>query len=266
MITSPSNRLIKEIQALNSLRKRREQTGLFVAEGRKLFDEAPAELRYRTVISEEYEKTGEPLPDDIPYDVVPDSLFRRISDTKTPQGILSVLRKPVYKREQLLDYENPFLLLLEDIQDPGNLGSMIRTAEGAGVTGVVMSKGCADLFQPKTIRSTMGSVFRVPFLVVDDMPAFAKELKRGGFVVAGTHLSGDVSYTEAPYEMPCAVIIGNEGKGMSERLARECSLLLKIPMEGRVESLNAAAAAAVVLYAAHAARHRGAQKGKGDTS
>ena len=258
MITSARNQQIKEIQALNQRHKERVKTGLFAAEGIKIFTEAPKELIHRVFISESFEKNNASLLGGINYEVVADTLFGNICDTKTPQGILCLLRQPSYKREDLLGdgTRAPFLLLMEDIQDPGNAGTIIRTAEGAGVTGIILSKGCVDLFSPKTIRSTMGSVFRVPFIYEDDLDDTVKWLSENNIHTYGAHLKGTCSYTDPSYTGGTAFFIGNEGNGLSDFLSSKCDTLIRIPMEGRLESLNAAIASAVLMYTVHYQRNQ----------
>ena len=255
MITSASNPLIKEIQALNAARKKRDETGLFIAEGKKIFLEAPRALVRKVIVSETFEKNNAAFLKYAEHETVTDSLFDRISDTKTPQGIMTVFQKPAYDAGDLISRKKGILLIiLEDLQDPGNVGTIIRTAEGAGVSGIILGKGCADIFQPKVIRSTMGSVFRVPFILSDDLFGTVDELHDNNFSVYGSYLSGSEIYTDVDYVKSCAVIIGNESRGMSRELVEKCDRLIRIPMEGKLESLNAAVAASLIMYAAHYAR------------
>ena len=145
-------------------------------------------------------------------------------------------------------------LALEDIQDPGNLGTIIRTAEGAGITGIIMSDDCVDVYNPKTIRSTMGSVYRMPFLYVHDLPEIILALQAKGVCIFAAHLEGSSAYDEADYCRKCAFLIGNEGNGLRAEVAACADQYIKIPMCGQVESLNAAVAASVVMF--EAARQR----------
>ena len=147
------------------------------------------------------------------YDVITSSQMEKISDTKTPQGILCVLKQPNYNIEQiLLKKDRPagrrLIVILEDIQDPGNLGTIMRSAEGAGAMAVIMSRGCVDIFNPKTIRSTMGSIYRVPFVIADDLKDTVRTLKDEGFKVYAAHLKGERYYNEISYE-DTAFLIGN---------------------------------------------------------
>ena len=164
MITSSSNAQVKNIIALNKKAKERREQDVFVAEGWKMFQEAPREWLKKVYVSESGSKMHEMPSDGTEYEVVDDRVFQSMCDTKTPQGVLSMIRMPHYTEEEVMDNgKTPLLMVLEDLQDPGNVGTIIRTAEGAGVTGIIMSRGTADIFNPKTIRSTMGSIYRMPF-------------------------------------------------------------------------------------------------------
>ena len=148
----------------------------------------------------------------------------------------------------------PLLLLLEDIQDPGNLGTMFRTAEAAGATGILMSRGTVDLFNPKVVRATMSAVFRMPFLVSDDLCADISALRKDGIRVYAAHLGGSRPYDSLPLTRGSAFLIGNEGNGLSEKTADTADEKIIIPMAGATESLNAAMAAGILLF--EAARQR----------
>ncbi|MCI5648603.1 MAG: TrmH family RNA methyltransferase [Fusicatenibacter sp.] len=254
MITSTGNSQVKHIMLLNRKAKERRAQGLFVAEGEKMYREAPQSWIRKVYLSESFQKMNETLRDGIEYETVEDRVFASMCDTKTPQGVLTLLRMPFYEPEQVLGGPCPLLMVLEDLQDPGNVGTIIRTAEGAGVTGVILSQNSADLFNPKTIRSTMGSIYRMPFLVTSNPVGFVQELKRQGIAVYAAHLNGKNSYRKEDYTGPTAFLIGNEGNGLSEAMAKEASRLIRIPMEGRVESLNAAVASAILMYEAHSQR------------
>ena len=158
--------------------------------------------------------------------------------------------------EQLLKGEQTHLLILESVQDPGNLGTMVRTGEGAGITGVIMNKTTVDLFNPKTIRSTMGSIYRVPFMIMDDLPETMKQLKQNGISLYAAHLKGQHSYEEEDYTKACGFLIGNEGNGLSNEIADLADTYIKIPMEGQVESLNAAISATILMYEANRQRRK----------
>lgn len=161
---------------------------------------------------------------------------------------MCVLQQYHYQMEDLLKTEHPHLLLLENIQDPGNAGTILRTAEGAGANGVILSRDCVDLYNPKTIRSTMGSIYRMPFLYADSLEAVVPVLRAKGIRTYAAHLQGKNSYDEENYRTGCAFLIGNEGNGLSEALSSSADILVRIPMKGKLESLNAAIAASILMY------------------
>lgn len=250
MITAASNSRIKRLVQLNQKAKVRRTEDVFVVEGAKMFLEAPTERIQEVYISESFSKMEECRGKlaQTGYDVVTDELFRKISDTQTPQGILCVIRQYHYNIEDLLKKDDAFLLVLEDIQDPGNLGTIMRTGEGAGIDGVIMSRNTVDLYNPKTIRSTMGSIYRMPFVYVEDLQEALQLLKRAGVHTYAAHLEGKNSYTQEDYRSKTAFLIGNEGNGLKEETAKAADTYIRIPMDGQVESLNAAIAAALLMY------------------
>lgn len=185
------------------------------------------------------------------FEVVDDSIFGKMSDTVTPQGVLAVANMISYNYQELINKENASFLVLEDVQDPGNLGTMMRTAEGAGMDAVIMSKNTVDIYNPKTLRSTMGSIFRVPFCYVDDLSEVMKKMHQKGIMTYAAHLQGKSYYDEICFSKKSAVLIGNEGNGLSEEVSSLAKVKLKIPMEGKLESLNAAVSAAILMYEIH---------------
>lgn len=221
-----------------------------------MFRETPEELLEKVYVSETYynRKKHELKSCEHILDVVDDKVFKAISDTITPQGILCVIRRREYSLEELLKKENPCFILLEDIQDPGNLGTILRTAEGAGVTAVIMNKGTVDVYNPKVIRSTMGSVFRMPFVYVDDLGKTVDVLKYHGIGVYAAHLKDSVAYDKRSYLEGTAFLIGNEGNGLTDELTAMATGCVHIPMEGHVESLNAAVATSILVYEAYRQR------------
>lgn len=252
MITSTANMQVKNLVQLIKKSKARTEQGVYIVEGIKMFQEAPKEEIVKVYVSEELYEKGilkEQL-EQIPYEILKNEVFAHVSDTKTPQGVLCVMKQKHYTLEQLTKGVCPLLLVLENLQDPGNLGTMMRTAEGAGVTGVLMSRGCVDIYNPKTIRSTMGSVYRVPFLYTDHLLEDMDQLHAKGITTYAAHLKGQQFYDEESYQSPTAFLIGNEGNGLSEELSEKAKTYIKIPMGGQLESLNAAVAAAILMYEA----------------
>lgn len=254
-ITSNSNNKIKHVRELLAKGKTRKETGTFVTEGFKMVGEAAA-----LSLTKEIYVSDSGLEDERIRNIVAnaehghiyqvsDALMKDMSDTETPQGILAVTGKAEHGTlESLLAQERVKLLILEDVRDPGNLGTMIRTAEGAGMTAIIMSKGTVDMYSPKVVRSTMGSLFRVPCFYVEDLAETLAGITAAGITVYAAHLRGQKFFDEIDYPAKCGVMIGNEANGLSDRIADLASEYVKIPMEGKLESLNASVAAALMMY------------------
>lgn len=256
MITTVQNKQIRQVIKLKKSSRERKKTGLFVAEGLRMFREIPKQQREKVFASSEFlEVHGEEL-EGIPFEEVSAQVFREISDTETPQGILSLVKITHTSLAEILGRSGNSILLLENLQDPGNLGTLIRTGEGAGVSGVIMSKDTVDIYNPKVIRSTMGSIFRVPFTYVEDLAEAVQLLRQQSVHVYAAHLDG-TEYTDESYEKISAFLIGNEGNGLTDRIAALADKRIKIPMEGQVESLNAAMAGGLLMYEARRQRKGG---------
>ncbi len=261
MITSVSNSRIKNVIQLMKKSKTRKEQGVFVVEGIRMVREAPKDRIKELYVSESFlmrEENRSFLEKEVrvPFEAVSDEVFAKMSDTVTPQGILCVLWRMDHNIEHMLEQKDATYLVLEDIQDPGNLGTMLRTGEGAGIAGVIMSSGTVDIYNPKVIRSTMGSIYRVPFCYVDDLPAVLRLMNKRGILTYAAHLNGDRYYNECLYCGQSALLIGNEGNGLSDEVASLAQHKIKIPMEGQVESLNAAVSAAILMYEAYSNRRR----------
>lgn len=251
MITSASNPQLKNILQLNKKAKMRKEQGLYVVEGFKMYAEAPKEQVEKVYVAEHFLQSHPEIMEDFPdCEIIDDRLFASVSDTLTPQGVLCLIRQARYGLVQILDRPAPLVLLLEDLQDPGNVGTIFRTAEGAGVDGIILTKNCVDIYNPKTIRSTMGSIFRMPFFYGDNIQEILKALGERGIHTVAAHLDGDTFYDEENYDKGTAFFIGNEGSGLSRELSGSADRLVKIPMCGQVESLNAAMAAGILMYEA----------------
>lgn len=258
MITSTSNPKVKNvIRLLESSKARREQQA-FVAEGVKLFCEAPGE-RIRQVFLTEgcYERLREKEKlAALPYELVGDAVYKRMSDTQTPQGVLCIIEKKADTLPELLQSlkgQAVHILILEGIQDPGNLGTMLRTAEGAGFDFILADEKTVDVYNPKVIRSTMGSIFRVPVVYTERLAESIAILKSENILLYAAHLQGERDFRKQAFSDRAAVAIGNEGKGLSDEISAFADVFVKIPMQGNVESLNAAVAAALLMY--EAGRH-----------
>lgn len=251
IITSTSNPQVKNLQQLLKKSKVRNEQDVFLVEGIKLFQEAPKHKIRKVYLSRKlYEEKGRELLSgrNTEATVLEDHVFSAVSDTRTPQGILCVVEQYHYRLEDMTSGKNPHLLLLENLQDPGNLGTIMRTAEGAGADGVILSSDSVDLYNPKTIRSTMGSIYRMPFLYTDNLERMISVLRERGVHTYAAHLDGKNSYDQEDYQKGCAFLIGNEGNGLSEKLSRRADTWIRIPMHGKLESLNAAVAASILMY------------------
>lgn len=260
MITSHANKGVKEVIQLEQKARARREQGLFVVEGIKMFAEAPVDMIEKVYIAENFLKQMSVSCKDkleslsLCYETVSDEVFSKMSDTKTPQGILCVMRQNQYTLESMFTVLNPMFIVLEAIQDPGNLGTIFRAAEGAGAAGIIMSGDTVDIYNPKTIRSTMGSVYRMPFIYTQNLNNIIEEMQKRKIAVYAAHLQGAKAYDTCDYKSGTAFLIGNEANGLKEGTAKKADTAIRIPMAGKVESLNAAVAASVLMY--EAARQR----------
>lgn len=250
MITSTSNPQVKRLLQLQKKSKVRDEENVFVVEGLRMFAEVPAERVEKVYISESlYNKKKLELNlQDLPYEVLSDNVFSHVSDTKTPQGIMCIVKRKKYDLNELLKVNNPHFMVLDNLQDPGNMGTIVRTAEGAGVDAVFMSKDCVDIYNPKTIRSTMGSIYRMPFIYIEDIPELLNQFRKNGVKSYAAHLDGKNAYDKEDYKTGTAILIGNEGNGLPDEVTEKADILVRIPMQGQVESLNAAIAASVLMF------------------
>ena len=242
MSETPGIKKIREVRALCERPSARRKTGLFVVEGERICDEIPPEDIEAVYMSASYLKAHAGIRCDY---VLADSDFTKLADTKHPQGILAVVRQKKYNLQDISDGD--LYIILETVQDPGNLGTIIRTAEAADASAVIMNKGCADIYSPKVVRSTMGSIFRVPFIYTEDLGGTVNDLKQYGITVYAAALSGS-SISEERLEKRRAFIIGNEGSGLTKETMELADKIVSIPMAGKVESLNAAISAAILMY------------------
>lgn len=252
MISSTGNTQVRQVMALMKKGKYRKEAGLFAVEGMKMFSELPRDRIRCVYVSESFMKEDshrQLLTAVRGVELVTDEVFRVMSDTQTPQGILALVNQYTYELEDVLPAKKPaHLMILERIQDPGNLGTILRAGEGAGVTGIMMDSTTADIYNPKVIRSTMGSVYRVPFVYVDHLKDTLRVLKQKNIHLYAAHLSGRNNYDQEDYTGNTGFLIGNEANGLSDEIAAMADTYIKIPMLGQVESLNAAVAASVLMY------------------
>ena len=243
-ITSRQNSFLKQIGKWNSSKAQRREDGVFTGEGPKLLEEAvKAGAGITAVIVEEGTQVA--LPDAGRHIEVPRDLLQSLCDTKTPQGVLFVCRMPEVTAPEKLPKGK--YLVLDGLQDPGNVGTIWRTADALGADGLILVHSCADPFSPKTVRSTMGACFRLPVYEVEaerlpellkasEIPLYATALREDTVAVRDVELNN------------CAVVIGSEGRGISETMLDASEKTIKIPMRERCESLNAAVAATIVLW------------------
>ncbi len=248
MISSTSNVKVKNLINLKKNARARKKENCFLVEGPRMFFEIPKNRVKECYLTEEFANRYVKELEDWKYELISENVCRHISDTKTPQGVIAVVKREEPSIKELLNKEkNPCFFLLENLQDPGNLGTIIRTAEGAGVTGIIMNKETVDIYNPKVIRSTMGAVFRVPFVIVDSLTEVITLLKEKDISVYAGHLKGDVFYKQ-DYRSGSAFLIGNEGNGLTDEITALADYKIKIPMKGKVESLNAAVSATILMY------------------
>jgi len=261
VISSTSNAQVKNLNLLQKKSKARKEQGVFVIEGLKMFEEAKnGNILQKAYVSESFyqEKSHEDPNyfEDIEFEVITDSVFQEISETKTPQGIMGTVKQVTYSLDHMLEKPDACLLVLEDVRDPGNLGTMLRTAEGAGITGVIFNASTVDIYNPKVIRATMGSIYRVPFYQAENFKDTLIKLKGQGVTLFAAHLHGIPYDTQDCFCKKCAIMIGNEANGLSAQTSDMADVLIRIPMCGKVESLNAGVAAAILMYEAFRQRSK----------
>ena len=259
MITSKANTQVKDIRLLKQA-KYRQARGEYFIEGGRLVEEA---LRQgvpvrKIAYSPRLEKTErgakllslarKKIPD-AEWLYLSDEVMNALSDTQSHQGILAVLTKKERSVEELWQREGMILLLYE-LQDPGNLGAIFRLADAGGAAGLVLSKGTIDPYSPKAVRASMGSLFRVPFLKNQDLLDCLEKLRSRGYPIWATAIRGQPSFWEADFSRPTAVLFGQEGAGLPADLMRAADGLFTIPMAPRADSLNVAMAAGLVIYEA----------------
>lgn len=253
IINSLNNPKIKSVIALNKA-KERKKTHSFTVEGIKMIDEIPDDWKINQIfVSEEFVIKNNKYLDkfiDVEIVKVSDQVFKHISDTVTPQGIKVIVSEKEHGIQKIIQKENPLIIIVENLQDPGNLGTIIRTADAANADGIILSCGTVELYNPKVIRSTMGSIFHLPIVFSQDLNEVIPLLQEKNIMTIATHLKGEIYPYSLDLTKGCALIIGNEGNGISDKIANKTDTYVKIPMLGKAESLNAAMAAGIVMYEA----------------
>lgn len=257
-ITSKENEFIKYLKKLKD-KKFRDEAGEFIVEGIKLIEEAiqeNARIKH-IVICEENEKTNA-ISKNLMYEIskydciyVTKKVFDSITQVVAPQGIFAVIEKGDNfledEKNYHLDYSEDVIVALDDIQDPGNLGTILRTVDSCGLKQIVVSKGTVDAYNPKVVRSTMGAIFRVKVIECEDLVKKIKEIKKHHFKLQVTALDSDKTIYDVDYKKKI-IVIGNEANGVSKTIQDMADERVKIPMLGKTESLNASVAAGIVLY------------------
>lgn len=253
IITSKDNPTVKLYQKLSSSKKERLQYGLFVLEGQRIVEDALREesgITQLILTQKAYERFGEEL---LQADlrntrtiVISNELGNRIASTDSTQGVFAMCSIPSARSVSSIITDNGKYLVLFGLQDPGNVGMMIRTADALGISGVIMSGSC-DLYSPKVIRSTMGSVFRMKIAIENDADKLFEELS--GITTSAAVIDKDaLPVTECTFDGAQAVFIGNEGNGLPADIAQRCTRKIIIPMHGNINSLNAAMAAGILMW------------------
>lgn len=254
MITSAQNNKVKKIIQLLGKSKARKKEGLFIVEGKKIISEIDKERIYEIFVSKTFSEKEESYVEQlinqkIKLEIVSDTIMKHISDSITPQGILGLI-KIVPTRLDMLMEENPFIIMLENIQDPGNLGTIIRTADAVKASGVILSKGSVDVYNPKVVRATMGAIFRVPIISDRNLSEDIETLKNHQIEILASHLKGSTNIYQSDLTGAICVLIGNEGNGLTEEITNLADKNIKIPMIGQSESLNAGVATSIIAYEA----------------
>ena len=253
-LTGLQNPVVKAAAELKQ-KKYRTQNGLYLAEGLRTAEEAVAYKAVETLfyVATDDDRTMRLLEDaamqNIKLVCVNENVMKKIADTETPQGIIAVCKMRQPKLENLLA-SGKMLLVLDRVGDPGNIGTMLRTADAAGIGGLVLLKGCADIYAPKTVRSSMGSLFHIPVLSGVSEQEFVSAAKKAGYDLLVTCLDGADNLYKADLSGRIAFVMGNEAGGVSESLLEKADKRVYIPMAGRAESLNVAMAAGIVMFEA----------------
>ena len=256
-ISSKENPIVKEITRLKH-KKYRDQAGMYILEGPHLVEEAlhsrhePVYLLVDKKRFKQYQDLIDNHPD-LSWYIVDERIMKQLSDTESPQGMAAVMTKPAYRLQQVAK-PGGLVVILDQLSDPGNVGTIIRTAWAFAVDAVLMTIGCVDPFNPKVVRSTMGGTLHVP--VIEGITiSQLKELKSLGYRFYGTAAQGAISVYEAEFKGSLAVVIGSEARGLSLEVAGLCDAMVKIPCQGGVDSLNAAVACGIILSKSWSSRY-----------
>lgn len=252
VISSKDNEYIKHIKKLKD-KKYRDINKEFIIEGIKLIKEAIEEkAEIKQIVICDNCQNSDVIPKELMYEIakykcvyVTEKIFSSISDVNTPQGILAVIGKENIKED--IDYSQEIIVALDDIQDPGNLGTILRTVDSIGLNQILVSKGTADSYNLKVVRSTMGAIFRIKIIECEDLEKTLKEAKEHKYEIVTTSLQTENSIYDVKYNKK-VIVIGNEANGVEQKIQDMADIKVKIPMLGKTESLNASVATGIVLY------------------
>ncbi len=231
-------------------KKSRDSEGLFLAEGLHLFEEAvrnSAGIVSVFATASVADDVKPKVPPKAHFEIVDEKAMRQISDAETPQGVVSVVRKAEKDEDGSLMSGKAVLVLCDGIQDPGNLGTIIRTSAAFGCSAVICAEGCADAYSPKTVRSTQGAIFGIPVITGRSTEEIVALLARLGIKIYGTSSAEGENLEGFCPELPCCVALGSEANGLSKKVAESCIRHIRIPLSGSVESLNVSVAAGIIL-------------------
>ncbi len=241
-LTSLKNPKVQLWRSLKD-RKGRQESGLFLVEGIRMTHEALASsFGISALLVQENHPLPEYIPDGIPVYILPEYIMVSVCDTKSPQGLAAVLRMQTHPAC------GQRLVALDQVQDPGNVGTILRTADAAGFNGLLLSPDCADVFSPRVLRASMGSIFRVGLSFPASLPDALRALRSEGYSVLSSQLDGDPFERRLNVSERFVLVIGNEGNGVSDAVKAEATHRLCLPMRGGAESLNAAVAAGIMMY------------------
>ncbi|MBF0926442.1 MAG: RNA methyltransferase [Clostridiales bacterium] len=242
IITSKDNEIIKNIK---KLKEKKYRLDTYIVEGIKMVKEAISENQEIELIAIREDFKIDFDTKKIKIVTISNKIFNDISDVKTPQGILAVIKK---NQNNQIETNSDYILALDSLQDPGNMGTIIRTADSANINQIIINKTTVDPYSPKVIRSTMGAIYRTNIIEVEDLKATLKEMKLKGFQIITTDLKATQSIYDINYNNKTVVVIGNEANGVSQEILQTADKKVIIPMLGKTESLNASIAASIMIY------------------
>jgi len=254
-ITSKDNSFVKHLRALSESKYRKKEK-VFLIEGIKIVEEALRDnLGIKTVVAapslvQHHGKGVLKLAESRGVDIlwISERLMDALSENKTPQPVMAEVMMKQHSEEGLLANEAGIIIVAHQLQDPGNLGTIIRTAEAVGASGLAITHNTVDPFNAKAIRASMGSILRLPVVLIGDIDVFIKKSKEKGFQTAATVVAGEKTHFDVDLTKPTVVILGQEGAGLPQDIMPDIDLRIRIPMAATIDSLNVAIAAAVILY------------------